>query len=497
MTRCAGWAALWSLAAAGALRAVEPQLATSHHQIRANGQTLRYTARAGLIPIRNNDAGENHANIFFVAYTLDRDAAQPPRPLTFLWNGGPGASSSLVHLSGFGPRRIKSADDPVASPAPTPEIEDNEATWLDATDLVFVDPVGTGFSRPVKTEYAAEFYSTLGDIASVAEFIRVYRTRFDAWDAPLFLVGESYGTWRAAGVAEALEKRGQHVAGVILISGGIQMGPVSPDAVRVALFAPSRAAAAFYHHKLAPELMRDEQATLKEVEKWALAEYAPAWERRNQLTDAERDRIIAQLARFTGVDASAIDRKTLAMTSPQFTEALLREQNLALGRYDMRLKGPAPATDAARNTLILHYLREELQFKTDLAYQGLEEGFSPTAPTLGSGIGSRWAWDQLDRQQTTAVSNVGSGDGPPPAQPWLRRAMTLDPALKVFLVAGLYDSLNSCADNNYLVAHIQPPEFSRNVTQGCYRGGHMMYDTKEARDSLKRDAAAFIRNASR
>jgi hypothetical protein len=274
------------------------------------------------------------------------------------------------------------------------------------------------------------------------------------------------------------------------------MGPVSPDAVRVALFAPSRAAAAFYHRKLAPELMRDEQATLKEVENWALTEYAPAWERRDQLTDGERDKIVAQLARYTGVDASAIDRKTLAMTSPQFTAALLRDRKLTLGRYDMRLKGPAASAEGTRNIAILRYLREELQFKTDLAYQGIEEGFSPVPAGRGSGIGSRWVWDQVDGLQT-AVSNVGSGDGPPPAQPWLRRAMTIDPTIKVFLVAGMYDSLNSCADNDYLVAHLQPPEFGRNITHGCYRGGHMMYDTKEARYSLRRDAAEFIRNASR
>ena len=476
--------------------AADPEIFGTHHQVRANGQILRYTAHAGLLPIRNNDAGDIHAHIFFVAYILDRAASQPARPLTFVWNGGPGANSTLVHLSGFGPRRLKSADDPAVSSPPPAALEDNDATWLEFTDLVFVDPVGTGFSRPVKAEYGAEFYSTLGDIASVAEFIRVYRTHFDTFDGPLFLAGESYGTWRASGVAEALEKRGQHVAGVMLISGGIQMGPVSPDPIRVALFAPNRAAAAFYHHKLAPELQRDEQATLKEVETWALSEYAPAWERRDQLSDSERDKIIAQLARYTGVDPSAIDRKALSMTSPQFTAALLRDGKPPLGRYDMRLKGPAAPSDSARNAIILRYLRGDLQFKTDLAYQGIEEGFSP-APAAGrGGIGSRWAWDQVDKNQTTAVSNVGSGDGPPPAQPWLRRAMTLDPALKVFLVAGMYDSLNSCADNNYLVAHLQP-EFRRNITQGCYRGGHMMYDTKEARYNLKRDAAAFIRNTAK
>jgi carboxypeptidase C (cathepsin A) len=383
-------------------------------------------------------------------------------------------------------------------------MEDNDTTWLDMTDLVFVDPVGTGFSRPTKAGYGAEFYSTLGDIASIAEFIRVYLTRFDLFQSPIFLAGESYGTWRASGVAEALEKKGQHVAGVVLISGGIQMGPVAPDPVRTALFVPGRTAAAFYHGKLAPDLMRDEAAARKEAEEWALREYAPAWERRDELVEADRNRIVAQLARYTGVEASEIDRKTLMMTSPQFTAALLRDRKLTLGRYDMRLKGQSAAGDAAlRDRVAMRYLRNELQFKTDLAYQGIEEGYSPLPAGRGSGIGMRWVWDQLEKPLNTAeaaagrtaTANVGSGDGPPPAQPWLRRAMVLNPSIKVFLVAGLYDSLNSCADNNYLVAHIQPAEFGRNITTGCYRGGHMMYDTREARLQLKRDAAAFIRHA--
>ncbi len=487
-----------------AVRAVagESDLATTHHQVHVHGKVLGYTARAGLIPILNNDAGEIHGSVFFVAYTLDHPAGQRVRPLTFFWNGGPGANSVLVHLSGFGPRRIRSSDDPAKFPPVESVLEDNDATWLDLTDLVFVDPVGTGFSRPVKVEYEKEFHSTLGDIASIAEFIRVYRTRFDAFDAPVFLAGESYGTWRASGVAEALEKRSQHVAGVILISGGIQMGPVSPDPVRTALFVPSRTAAAFYHGKLAPDLMRDEAATLKEAQEWALTEYAPSWEHRDRLTTTEREKIVAQMARYTGVDASTIDSAKLMMTSPQFTAALLRDQKLPLGRYDMRLKGRGETGDvAARTKVVMQYLRNELQYHCDLAYQGLEEGFSSTPP--GRGIGARWVWDQLDKPVNPAdgaapqlaPTAVGSGDGPPPAQPWLRRAMVLNPSIQVFLAAGLYDSLNSCADNTYLVAHIQPPEFGRNITTGCYRAGHMMYDTREARYALKRDAAAFFRKA--
>jgi carboxypeptidase C (cathepsin A) len=188
------------------------------------GRTVAYTARAGLLPIRLNDTGEPRGYIFFVAYTLDRAPREAPRPLTFAWNGGPGSNSLLLHLSALGPRRL-TGDGERGDHAGLIALEDNEATWLDATDLVFVDPIGTGFSRPSRPEYADDFYGVLGDIATTVEFIRTYRTRFDAWDAPVYLAGESYGVWRAAGAAESMERAGQRVAGLVLISGGIPLGP--------------------------------------------------------------------------------------------------------------------------------------------------------------------------------------------------------------------------------------------------------------------------------
>jgi carboxypeptidase C (cathepsin A) len=485
----------------------EPELATTRHQIRLEGKTLSYTARVGLIPIRNNETGEVHGNFSFVSYAVDRAPGQTPRPVIFIWNGGPGSNSTTVHFVGFGPRRLRTADDP-AHPTPVePELYDNDATWLDFADLVFVDPVGTGFSRPTKPEYAAEFYNTLGDIASTAEFIRVYVTRFDLFNAPIFLAGESYGTWRAAGAAEALEKKGMHVTGVILISGGAAAGKVASDAVRTAFFVPGRTATAFYYKRLAPELMRDEKATLEDVRRWALSEYAPAWERRDSLSDAERNRIIAKLAYYTGVDSSTIDHKSLMMTSPQFTAALLRDKGLTLGRYDMRITQPSgggrgaggDAETPARNRIIMSYLRHELQFNPDLAYQGIETGYSSAPAGPNSDPGSRWDWNQGDVALTgqaataRASATVGSGDGPPGgSQPWIRRAIGLDPSLRVFVAAGEYDSLNSCADNEYLIAHIEP-QFGRNITSGCYASGHMMYDSKDARFKLKRDIEAFVK----
>jgi carboxypeptidase C (cathepsin A) len=502
----------------------EPTLATSRHSIRVNGATLGYTARLGLLPIRHNDTGEVRGHFGFVSYSLDRAAGQAPRPVIFLWNGGPGSDSTTVHFTGFGPRRIRTPDDP-ARPAPvTTELYDNDATWLTFADLVFVDPVGTGFARPARTEYAADFYNTLGDIASTAEFIRTFRTRFDLLASPIFLAGESYGTWRAAGAAEILEQRGIRVAGVILISGGLAMGQAAPDAIRTALFVPARTATAFYHGALAPELLKDEQATLREAEAWALNTYAPAWEQRASLSDADRDRIIAGLARYTGVPAASIDRANLSMTSPQFTATLLKERNVTLGRYDMRIlqgagvgvsagastvAGASTSASAGRGTgaaglsrssIILRYLREDLGFRTDLAYQGLESGWSPAAGGRAGGPGSRWVWNQgeaalasgTDAARGANRAAVGSGDGPPGgSQPWMRRAMALNPRLRLFVAAGKYDSLNSCADNSWTVSHLDAA-MTKNITVGCYAGGHMMYDTKIARLKLKDDVAVFV-----
>ena len=490
----------------------EPQLATSRQQIRINGSSLSYTARIGLMPIRHNDTGEVRGHFGFVWYSLDRAAGAAARPLIFVWNGGPGANSTTVHFTGFGPRRLRSPDDP-ARPAPVAtELYDNDATWLTFADLVFVDPVGTGFARPATPEFAAEFYNTLGDLASTAEFIRTFRIRFDLLNAPFFLAGESYGTWRAAGAAELLERTGVRPAGVILISGGLAMGPAAPDAIRTALYVPARTATAFYHKALAPELLEDEPAAIAAAQKWALEVYAPAWEKRESLSDAERDRIVAGLAKYTGVPASTIDRATLGMTSPQFTSTLLRDRGVTLGRYDMRVLqgggtggGAGAADGAARNQILLRYMRETLGFRTDLTYQGLETGWSAAPGGRGGGPGSRWVWNQGEAALASGTdaagranrAAVGSGDGPPGgSQPWMRRAMALDPRLKLFVAAGKYDSLNSCADLEWTVAHLEPA-ITTNVSLGCYAGGHMMYDTKAARLSLRNDIAAFVKSATR
>ncbi len=471
------------------------EIVSTRNQVRVGQRILKYTAQAGRLPILNNETGEVHGNMFFISYKLDRLSSEPKRPLMFLWNGGPGANSSLLHLSAFGPKRLKSNDDPTGPPECECELEDNQMTWLDQADLVFVDPIGTGFSRPTRVEYGAEFYSTLGDIASVAEFVRVFLTRFDDWDAPLFLTGESYGVWRAAGVAEALAQRNMKVAGVILISGGVGAGSVVSDDMRTALFVPTRTAAAFFHKKLSPELQKDLSTTRKQSEVWAQTVYGPALANRdNKLSDAERQAIRAQLARFTGLDVSLVDPKTLIVARQQFAEQLLRDRKEVLARFDTRLtatreNSPRPG----RNLAVLKYLRTTLQFKTDLPYQGIEDGFLPNSGGRPFSVGNRWNYNQ---GPPPAAGAPPSTDAPPGgSQPWLSRAIGLDSSMRALVAAGFYDSLNSCSLNSYLVDQLEPA-VKRNITTKCYEGGHMMYESQGARQQLKQDVSNFIRETT-
>src|SRR5262245_33962761 len=318
-----------------------PAIVTTQHQVTVGGAIRRYTARAGTIPIRDNETGDVHANMFFVAYTLDRAPGAAARPLTFLWNGGPGSNSGLVHLLGFGPKRIAPATGsmPRYSPSGT-GLVDNQETWLTFTDLVFVDPIGTGYSRPVKPEYSAEFYQSPGDAESVAEFIRVCRLRLNAFESPIYLMGESYGVTRASLVVEALTRRRTKVNGVILLSGAFPLEGEIPAPLRKTLSLPIWTSAAHRHRKLPPDLQQSSMdAALNASRAYAEGEYARALARIDTLSQAERDDVIGRLAWFTGLPASQINAKTLRVTTEQVSTTLLG-QDLMVGRYDSRATGP-------------------------------------------------------------------------------------------------------------------------------------------------------------
>jgi carboxypeptidase C (cathepsin A) len=456
----------------------------TRHAIQLGGKALNYVAETGRIAIRDVETGEPHGWMFYVAY---RVPSSKPRPVTFVWNGGPGANSSTLHFELVGPKRAEGD-----------HLADNPDTWLADTDLVFVDPIGTGFSRPTKAEYGDEFYGTVGDVASVAEFVRAWLLDHDADGSPLYLAGESWGAGRAGSVGYALEHRGIKVSGLVLISGGagLHKDYVAPS-MAAALRVVDLAGEALYHGKTAPELRKDPAALHTQAEAWARQTYAPALARVNDLTDAERDAIAAQLSKFTGISADQIDRKTLIITPRQFRSGLLKAEGKTLNVFDVRLTAePHEAAGPA----ILRYMRRDLGYHTDLPYVGLEgdeAGYAPNGVYPAS-VNERWnyATAKVSPEEMKAAIAEASrkGGGPPvlgPPLPSTAEAIALDPNLKVLVVAGRYDSLNSCAGNDEIARDL-PPELAKSIRFKCYTGGHMMYRDAETRVELAADVKAMI-----
>jgi carboxypeptidase C (cathepsin A) len=337
--------------------------------------------------------------------------------------------------------------------------------------------------------YDVEFLSTLGDFAEAAEFIRAYRARFDAEQQPLFLGGESYGTWRVCGVTELLTKRGIDVSGAILISGGVP-GSLMPGAFQDAMYTPARTAAAFALKKLSPDLMRDKAATMRAVADWAHNVYMPALEHIGQLTPEERDHIRRRLADYIGVKPEQIDRTTLVMSNLDYRKGLLAgDPSKILNTFDMRIVGPELSAPG-RKRILMDYLREELAFNTDMAYTELEDGYMPLPGPARRSTDERWVYNHVTITPE-ALARMQAGGGPPLSQPWLQNAMRINKDIRVFVAAGRYDSLNMCEGNMYMSAKLEP-DLARRFTDVCYEGGHMMYRDQPTRLKLSSDIAHFL-----
>ncbi len=361
---------------------VEP--VETSHEITVNGQTLRYTARSGAMPLK--DAfGETEAEVFFTSYELDGVEDHSKRPLTFAFNGGPGSASVWLHMGALGPKRVVMEPEGWM-PSPPYRYEDNAWTWLDQTDLVFIDPVGTGFSRAAKEELDKKFLGYKGDIDSVGEFVRLFLTRYRRWTSPLFLAGESYGTTRAAALAGHLMDRGIAFNGLVLISTVLDLRSISfllANDLPFQLFVPTYTATAWYHKQLSEDLQERDLADLvNEVKTWAGQELTVALMKGDRLTPDERRSVAKRLAAYTGLDLEYVLGNDLRINIHRFCKELLRNSKRSVGRLDSRFKGveavaanerpefdPAmvsttPPYSAAFN----HYVRSELNVETDLFY---------------------------------------------------------------------------------------------------------------------------------
>ncbi len=471
----------------------EDQISVSHGSVQINGQTIPYIATAGTIVLKeeddeNKNGPQAKATIFFVAYTRSDIDDHTRRPLTFSFNGGPGSSSVWLHLGVLGPKRVEL--DPEGQPLPPPyRLVNNEFSLLDTTDLVFIDPVSTGYSRAVPGEKPNQFHQFSKDIETVGEFIRLYTSRAGRWTSPKFLIGESYGTTRAAGVSDYLQQRhGMFFNGLMLVSSildfqtvGFEPGNDLPPMVHL----PTYTATAWYHKRLEPALQRDLQATLAEVERFATTDYALALLQGDQLPAAERERIASALARYTGLSADFILRSDLRINIFHFCKELLRDQQRTVGRLDTRYTGidrhavgerfeydPSySAIQGPYSAALNDYVRRELKFESDLPYEIL--------------TGKVWPWNY--DKHTNRYVNVADN---------LRTAMSHNPYLKVIVANGYFDLATPYMATKYTFSHLGIDQSLReNITMTYYPAGHMMYVQRASLAQLKDDLAQFVRTA--
>jgi len=467
----------------------------THHEIHVDGKLLRYTATVGRLPIKNAE-GKIDAEMFFVAYTLD--GADPnTRPLTFAFNGGPGSSSIWLHMGALGPRKVVLQPDGWLPEAPY-RLMDNPNTPLDRTDLVLVDAIGTGYSRPADTAAARHFWSLRGDVASFGEFIRMYLSRYERWLSPHYLFGESYGTTRAAGIAGYLADRGISFNGIVLLSMVLNFESLEfakTNDVPYPLILPTFASIAAYHHKLAPELMQDLNQTRQEVAQWAMGEYSQELAKGDSLTPQERQSVIDKLARYTGLNKDIIDEANLRIDVRTFTRYLLADQKLRVGRYDGRFTAPDPndffdtqpfdPTNAQIGppftSVFNDYIRRELNYKVDTPYY---------VSARDSGL-FQWNWTGGPQppQAAAATSEQGYTD----TATALRQAIVKNPFLKVLVMEGYYDLATPFLAADYTMNHLDlTAQYHKNISTATYDSGHMVYLNSAAHPKMKQDFVNFI-----
>lgn len=469
---------------------VEEKTVITHHAAVIQGTRIQYTVRTGTLVLKK-ETGKPEASIFYIAYTRDNVGDPSRRPLTFAFNGGPGSSSVWLHLGALGPRRIKMAEGELDTQRPPFALTNNPYSILDLTDLVFIDPVSTGYSRAVSEKEAKKFHGVRGDVRSVSDFIRLYVTRTNRWLSPKFLIGESYGATRAAALANDLQERqGMYLNGLVLMSAVLNFQTISfarGNDLAYVLFLPSYTAAAWYHRQLPAELQQQKlAAVLAKAEHFAREEYAPALFAGASLPAPKRKKIAAALSRFTGISARDFEENNLRMPMYRFAKDLLRKKRLLIGRFDSRFTGPVqkaasdyPAYDPSYTAVegiftaaLNDYVRTDLGFKEDLPYEILN----------GDRV-QPWNYGKFKNRYLDVA-----GD--------LQDALLSQPRLKVLFTCGYFDLATPFFGAQYTIDHLGlPPELRRNVSATFYRAGHMMYLRKASLAKLRKDLTHFYHAA--
>lgn len=458
-----------------------PETSVTHGKIRLAGEEVVYRAEAGTIALEEEDGTET-AHVFYVAYTR-KVPDSTERPITFTFNGGPGSSAVWLHMGAFGPRRVRMDDEGFPLPPPG-ELVDNDFSPLDFTDLVFIDPVTTGYSRAAPGQKPGRFHGVEADVRAVGEFIRRYTTRNRRWSSPKYLCGESYGTTRAAAlVAHLQDRHGMYFNGVVLVSSILQFQTARFDTgndLPYPLFLPTYAATAWYHGRLGDEFPELEPF-LREVEEFAVGEYASALMRGNRLSAEERLAVAERLARYTGLSTEYVLGANLRIRIYRFVKQLRRDERLTVGRLDSRFTGldrdasgasaefdpsyvaiQGPYTSAFND-----YVRSELGYENDLTYEILTGRVQP------------WSYEGTENRYLNVAED-------------LRGAMARNRSLEVFVASGYYDLATPYFATRYTLDHLaMDPGFAERITTAHYASGHMMYIHLEAGARLRRDLQAF------
>ncbi|MBK9256837.1 MAG: peptidase S10 [Saprospiraceae bacterium] len=473
---------MWSQAGNTAGK-TSPLSITKHSILLKNGKTIQFTATAGYLHLKTED-GKDRAHMFFTAYTKDGETDIAKRPVTYTFNGGPGSASVWLHMGALGPKRILMADDG-ASLSPPYTIVDNEYTWLEFTDLVFIDPVMTGFSRPADSIDKKEFTGYKEDIESVGEFIQIYSTRYGRWGSPKYLAGESYGTTRAAGLSEHLQTRyGMYLNGILLISqitnfqtARFEIGNDLP----YPLFLPTYTATAWFHKKL-DKKFTDLNKLLEEVRYFALNDYTLALTLGDKISPTEKDRIAGKLAEYTGLSKEYIFRTNLRINIHRFTKELRRSEGLTVGRLDSRFMasdyndaGESPEFDPSYNatiygpytTAMYEHLKKNLKIDIEIPYEILTGRVQP------------WNYNNVQNQYLNVSEN-------------LRKAMVKNPFMKVLVCNGYYDLATPFFASEYTMDHMFLPEkLKNNIKMTYYQAGHMMYIDNKSLIEFTDDVRTF------
>jgi len=457
------------------------------------GQRVTYIAETGMLPLLNSN-GTSRASVFYVAYTRtglphqsEAAAGQTnpaARPVTFCFNGGPGSSSVWLHLGALGPRRVKMNEDGTLPPPPF-GLVDNEYSILDTSDLVFIDPVATGFSRPEKDEKPDQFFGDSADLDSVGEFIRLWTTRHERWLSPKYLCGESYGVFRAAGLADHLRSRyGMYLNGLVLVSGVLDFATLWDNAgndVPYPLYLPAYAAAAQFHKKLPPDLEADLTKAIAEAREFARGEYVSALQQGKALPADQREKVIAELVRLTGLSPQVIADNHLRIDEGVFRKQLLHDQGLILGAYDARITGrdddpaaPYPDFDPSSaatlgpfSAAMNSYVRGELKFEDDLPYEILA-GVQP--------------WNFGARN---SYANAGEK---------LAATINRNPYMRVLVLGGRCDLVCPIDTVHYALEHMSlDAAYRTNITYAEYDAGHMMYVNLPDLQKMQRDLEKFLK----